>query len=385
MKKHLKDFFIPHEGNDYAPQSLQKMAITGMVVLVVLSFTFANLHAILWITSDWMVSAVLPSVVVDLTNEERVESALGALKRNPALDEAARLKAQDMAKNEYFAHYSPDGISPWYWFAQADYNFVNAGENLAIHFTDSAELMDAWMDSPTHRTNIMNGNYTEIGVGTAEGTFDGYDTVYVVQLFGTPAAAPASVDTEIVQVAQAAEIEPEPTTVASQTIIETESTVAEEVADVLAQEVTLTEDVVIVAAEPEPITVEEVVSEPVVSPTATSSADVVDMEVTETGVVLFSDLVSTSTGGVPASISPEDAPVSNEASYIFEVLTQPHVMLQMLYVLVGLFVLGSLLLSILIEIRRQQPVQIVYSGALLALMTGLFYVHSALSVGAVVL
>lgn len=377
MRKHLKDFFIPHEGNEYKPQSLQKLALTGMVAMVLLSFTFANLQSILWITSDWMISTVLPAVIVDLTNDERGDAALGTLRRNATLDQAARLKAQDMANNEYFAHHSPNGVSPWYWFAVADYNFVHAGENLAIHFSDSGEVVDAWMDSPTHRANIMNGNYTEIGVGTAEGEFDGYNTVYVVQLFGTPAARSvvAGAQTEPVAPAPQATPAPEPEPVL---IALAEPEPEPEASEVLAEEVVVTEDVIIVPADPEPVSTEATTIQ------EQETTDVADISVTENGVTLFSDHVSSSTNAVPASTLPDTPQKVNEAPYVLEVLTQPQLVLQMLYVLIGMFVLGSLLLSILIEIRRQQPVQIAYSVALLALMTGLLYVHTALSSGAVV-
>ena len=130
-----------------------------MLVLIVISFTMANLHALLWINSTWLTSAVLPSVIVDLTNSERKSTALNSLSRNATLDAAAQMKAEDMAQNGYFAHYSPEGVSPWYWIQQAGYAYEEAGENLAVHFTDSDEVVKAWMESIGHRENILNKNY----------------------------------------------------------------------------------------------------------------------------------------------------------------------------------------------------------------------------------
>ncbi|MCA9362244.1 hypothetical protein KC906_02625, partial [Candidatus Kaiserbacteria bacterium] len=179
---------------------LQKVSMSLMGVLVLLTFMGANLHALFWQSSEWLVSTVLPAVVVDLTNEERAENDAAPLRRNSTLDEAAQLKAEHMAQNQYFAHYSPDGVSPWHWFSEAGYVYAHAGENLAIHFTDSAEVVEAWMNSPAHRQNIVDGKFTEIGVGTAKGTYEGYNTVYVVQLFGAPAVpvpAPAPAPTTI--------------------------------------------------------------------------------------------------------------------------------------------------------------------------------------------
>lgn len=395
MRKQLRDFFIPHEGNDFAPHSLQKMAITGMAALVMLSFTFANVQSILWITSDWMISTVLPAVVVDLTNNERSGAALSSLQRNTTLDEAARLKAQHMAENEYFAHHSPDGVSPWYWFAVTDYSFVHAGENLAIHFTDSGEVVDAWMDSPTHRANIMNGSYTEIGVGTAEGTYDGFNTVYVVQLFGTPAAQPTVAGTETPNVSEAPEViessgpeEVDTETTATLALVERETnlsadtTESEAIAEnntqetgVLAEEVAVSESVEMVPAEP--------VAQPATS-AIPNTFEASEMEVTDNGVALFSDHVSSSTGAVPATTIPDTPEMANEAPFFYELLTQPHLVLQMLYVSIGMFVFAALMLSVVIELKRQRPLQIAYSFALLLLMSGLFYVHSILTAGAVV-
>ncbi len=343
--------------------------MTGMVVLVLLSFTLANVQSLLWVASDWMVSTILPAVIVDLTNDERSGVALGHLTRNTTLDAAAQLKAQHMAEKEYFAHFSPDGISPWFWFAQADYNFVHAGENLAIHFTDTGELVDAWMDSPTHRANIINGNYTEIGIGTATGRFEGYKTVYVVQLFGTP-VAPA--------IAQAAEPEPqaqpEPAPEVAGEVASSGNTEAVSANGdgsetfVLAQAVDITEDVKIIQAQPEPVTVGSLET------------------TTEMSKELPSSFMSTSTGGVPASIDSTQAHSGTNAStpYFYKVLTQPHITLQVTYVAVGLLVLLSLLFSIGIEIRRQHPIQIAYSLALLLLMFGLFQLHEILSAGAII-
>ncbi|OGG61401.1 hypothetical protein A3C87_00235 [Candidatus Kaiserbacteria bacterium RIFCSPHIGHO2_02_FULL_49_34] len=134
-------------------------------------------------------AAVVASTVVENTNVARTQAQRMLLTRSAVLDRAATLKANDMLKNQYFAHRSPSGVTPWYWFDKAQYKYLRAGENLAVHFDDSAELVDAWLHSPSHRANIMNGAYTEIGIGMAKGTFEGVPTTFVVQLFGTPRPA----------------------------------------------------------------------------------------------------------------------------------------------------------------------------------------------------
>src|SRR3989338_4435776 len=134
-------------------------------------------------------AAVISSVLVDLTNGDRGAGSLGGLAISPVLTVAAQAKADDMAAKGYFAHVSPEGKDPWYWFRQQGYTFLYAGENLAVDFFDSIDVERAWMNSPTHRANIIDSRYTEIGIAIAKGTFEGHDTVFVVQMFGTPPPA----------------------------------------------------------------------------------------------------------------------------------------------------------------------------------------------------
>lgn len=141
---------------------------------------------------DW--AAILPALVATLTNDARSEGNLGALKTNELLTKAAQAKAEDMAKKSYFAHISPDGTTPWYWMIREGYLFRYAGENLAVNFEESNDVVDAWLASPSHRLNIMKPQYEEIGIGMATGTYMGETAVFVVQMFGTP-AKPASYET----------------------------------------------------------------------------------------------------------------------------------------------------------------------------------------------
>lgn len=377
MFKRLKDYFIPHEGNAYSPHSLQKAAMFGMLFLIILSFTVTNALSLFWISSQWMVGTVLPAVIVTLTNEQRAQNTLGTLTRSSVLDAAANLKAQDMAKNSYFAHYSPAGVSPWHWFGEVKYNFVHAGENLAIHFSDSSAVVDAWMASPSHRANIMNGNYTEIGVGTAEGTYEGFPTVYVVQLFGTPAAPiPQKIEPKIIpKVAGVA------TDTKQEAVVQPVTELKKKA--VLSESVSITEQVHVVKAKPVATVVKEVVVQK--ATTSTSSPTLTHIEATDAGVVLYSDFLSTSTGATAATVAPSAPEKINNVPFFLSLATQPHKMLQILYIVIGIFVLCSLLLSILIEIRQQQPLQIAYGVGLLSLMMLLFYVHTVISSGALIL
>lgn len=371
------------------PHRLQRRAMSLMAVLVLLTFVASNVQSLVWLSSDWMVSTILPAVVVDLTNTERSKQSLTTLRRNAVLDEAARLKAQHMAQNEYFAHYSPTGVSPWYWFAQVNYSFVHAGENLAIHFSDTGELVDAWMNSPTHRDNIMNGNYREIGVGTAEGMYDGYPTVYVVQLFGTPAAAPAvSGATEttpprpatpppapVATPAPVLEPEPEPglvepVVIAQAPVPEPERptvVVVEDEAAIEAESVSITETVEITPAPP--VAVPETI---------------IELSATEQGVTFLSDHLSTSTGGVPAMLREDDGNAGHTTPVVLRVATQPQTVLQFFYTVLAFCITALLAASVLVEMRRRDIVQIAYSVGLLVLMAVLWSAHLYLTAGAVV-
>ncbi|MEK7512791.1 MAG: CAP domain-containing protein [Patescibacteria group bacterium] len=189
----LKNHFIPHEGNNHQPHFLRWEA-TLAVLGVILFFEAVFLIQTLFVFPAHFFGAILPDVLVDLTNDRRIENTVLPLRENPLLAAAAELKAKDMAARGYFAHYAPDGTSPWRWFNEVGYRYAYAGENLAVNFTDSKDVVDAWMNSPKHRENIVSGNYTEIGIATAEGVFQERPAVFVVQLFGRPAAPlPASV------------------------------------------------------------------------------------------------------------------------------------------------------------------------------------------------
>lgn len=133
-----------------------------------------------------LLSAVIVSVIADLTNLTRISHGLDPLELSPTLSSAAQARVNDMAEKDYFAHISPDGKTPWQWFWESGYYFLYAGENLAVNFADSEDIVQAWMDSRGHRDNLLNSKFTEIGIAIASGFYEGRESIYVVQLFGTP-------------------------------------------------------------------------------------------------------------------------------------------------------------------------------------------------------
>jgi len=124
--------------------------------------------------------------IISQTNTFRKLLGLEELKESPILDQAASQKLQDMINNQYFAHTSPKGISPWYWLELNNYNYIYAGENLAIGFTTAKETVDAWKNSPSHRANLANPKFKEIGIAVAPARIQNNEGILVVQLFGTP-------------------------------------------------------------------------------------------------------------------------------------------------------------------------------------------------------
>ena len=348
----------------------EKVSAALLLFLVVLTFSIANLHALLWVGSEWLTGAVLPSVIVDLTNDERGDQKLGGLTRNPLLDEAAQLKAEDMAENGYFAHHSPEGVSPWYWFGEVGYAYTDAGENLAVHFNDSEAVVEAWMRSPLHRDNILGGKYTEIGVGTARGEWDGVPTVFVVQLFGSPAARTpvAQKPAETAPVAQIVAVESKP----------------DDGPQVLSESVTQETDLVTLEAVPESgIVIADPIEEVVEGEAAPQEVPVAPtLSENVPPVPTFSDLATTS----DAVAAPVDTanPSSHEATMLERGMVTPHVLLNVLYALIALVILVTLLTSMAVEWRRHHPAHIAYATALLAIMTLLSYVHIALTSGVLI-
>ena len=182
----LKKYFIPHEGNDHQPHFLRHQSMTLVFLLVIVVELGFLAQVFIIFDKTKFLAAVLPGVLTTLTNEERAENNIPPVTENELLKKAAELKAQDMAARGYFAHTSPDGKTPWYWLNLVGYSYAKAGENLAVNFSESRDVDRAWMNSPTHYANIVKSDFTEIGIGVASGVYEGRNTVFVAQFFGTP-------------------------------------------------------------------------------------------------------------------------------------------------------------------------------------------------------
>lgn len=186
MKHNLSYYFIPQEKNNYRAQILKNgflLVLVGLYLInqSVIKFIGTVKPGVLGYSSEITVEKVL-----NQTNIQRQNLGLPALKYNSVLSKSATNKANDMFVNNYWAHTSPSGTTPWDFFKSVDYRYSVAGENLARDFYDTESLIKGWMNSPTHKANIINSKYQEIGIGVVNGTLGGIKTTLVVQHFGAP-------------------------------------------------------------------------------------------------------------------------------------------------------------------------------------------------------
>jgi hypothetical protein len=156
---------------------------------------FANKHLLLYalvmligvffIPRIAYMAGISPEKIIELTNIERGKQKIDPLIADQMLTQAANDKALAIIKNQVFQHNIGDRKFSA-WIKDVGYNYIYAGENLAINFTTSEGVINAWMDSPLHKKNVVNQNFKEIGVAVVKGSFEGSDTTLVVQVFGTP-------------------------------------------------------------------------------------------------------------------------------------------------------------------------------------------------------
>ncbi len=337
--KAFKQFFIPHKHNDYKPHFFRELSV-GVIAIVAIVLLSISAGTTLYIKNTNMTAAVLPAVLVDLTNNVRASNNEQTLTRNQILDNAAKLKAEDMARLGYFAHTSPSGITPWYWFDKAGYTFTYAGENLAINFTESGDVENAWLNSPTHKANILSDRFTEIGIATVDGIYQGSPTTYVVQMFGKPAFSTPTPESEevktptpVVEPKKVTPIKVEPVKVAVAPVVKGNSVVAEK------ELVTITETQEFIAVKDNSV--------------------------------------------APQEESVEAASAHRTTRYStwyerFLFLTPAYT--DKIYRVFIWIVLIALLGMTIIEVRRQHPKNIMYGVLLLVIMASLIYINKAMFV-----
>lgn len=124
--------------------------------------------------------------LINLTNQERAVFKMAPLYSNFQLTLAAKNKADDLIKKDYFSHNSPDGKKFSQWVKEVDYQYAIVGENLAMGFSSAEAVLAAWMKSEKHRQNILNPKYNQIGIYVRRGKLEGENTYVIVQYFGAP-------------------------------------------------------------------------------------------------------------------------------------------------------------------------------------------------------
>ncbi len=193
----LAHWFIPHH------QTHEKAKLLSWHFLFIYFLLFALLRVGFDLVNIYRpgvlgtTSSITAERIVEGTNIEREKAGLPPVKISPALSRAATEKAANMFAENYWAHYSPSGKDPWGFIKAAGYKFSHAGENLAKNFSASDDVVVAWMNSPTHKENILNPNYQEIGIAVEDGVLQGQTTTLVVQMFGKPVESVALAPPEV--------------------------------------------------------------------------------------------------------------------------------------------------------------------------------------------
>lgn len=133
------------------------------------------------------------------TNEQRLKYGKPELQINTQLNTAAQQKANDMTAKNYWSHTAPDGTEPWAFIQAANYEYLKAGENLAYGFNSSKDTVAGWMNSTSHRENMLDSSYTEVGFGFANAqdfNNSGAETV-IVAMYGQPPNAPVAIRMQV--------------------------------------------------------------------------------------------------------------------------------------------------------------------------------------------
>lgn len=189
MKYFWKHWFLPLKKNNHRAALLRTNTLLILIAFYLFNHSLIKFISVVKPGILGYSSEITVQKVIDQTNKKRQELGLTPLKYNSLLSQSATKKAQDMFTNNYWAHTSPTGTTPWDFIKSIGYKYSAAGENLARDFYDTDSLIKAWMNSPTHRDNIVNSKYQEIGIGVVNGTLGGVKTTLVVQHFGTPLIA----------------------------------------------------------------------------------------------------------------------------------------------------------------------------------------------------
>jgi len=186
LKKFFSYFFTPAPHNNYRAKIIHHDVLTAYVVVAFLLVSLNRYFALPFNNVLGVAKDISVAKLIEYTNEQRKLNKVKPLKYNAKLAAAANEKAKNMFINNYWAHFGPNGETPWQFITRSGYRYETAGENLAKNFLYSKNVVTAWMNSPTHRENILRKDFTEVGFAVVDGTLGGEQTTLVVQMFGRP-------------------------------------------------------------------------------------------------------------------------------------------------------------------------------------------------------
>ncbi len=186
VKEKFIEYVAPTPNNGFRAILLsKKFMVFYCFLLLVANIFFGNFG----ITRAY--AQVSESALLQLHNTERAKAGLPPLEYNFILANSASAKGEAMLETNCWSHYCPEGKSPWEFFNEAGYSYSYAGENLAEGFATSSAAIAAWMNSPTHRENILKNEFSQVGFGIIYGNFQGIrNNIIVVAHFGTPRGQP---------------------------------------------------------------------------------------------------------------------------------------------------------------------------------------------------
>ncbi len=184
MLSSLRTLFLPHSHNNYKAKVLRNQSLFILVGLYIMGRSIIDISIGLQPGVLGYAAQIDVTKIVELTNSERQKAGASAVQMNAELSAAAQAKVNDMFENNYWAHVSPKGTEPWYFVSEAGYKYQHAGENLARDFSNARDVVSAWMASPTHKKNLLDNRYKDMGLAVKDGNINGVETTIVVQMFG---------------------------------------------------------------------------------------------------------------------------------------------------------------------------------------------------------
>lgn len=201
VKKHKTHHRIHNEKHKRSKKFLKVYApYIPLLVVVGLGIFFAGGNQPRSQENDQVLSyatSVSRQSLLRSTNDKREDNGKIDLSLNVKLSTAAQAKARDMSKKDYWSHVSPSGQQPWHFIEDSGYRYSKAAENLAYGFDDSNSTISGWMNSPSHRKNMLDNSISEVGFGIAnieDYQGDGPQTL-VVAMYARPAQQQSTSDT----------------------------------------------------------------------------------------------------------------------------------------------------------------------------------------------